>query len=98
MFDISCLQIYRFYLDEQQINLTNQIVRMQGVKDRCIEEIYKQIFGYDDKLKCNFQAVDPQIVLNKFKKIKFVNCFVFYLTKLKYNLFFCLLKIKIFSF
>jgi len=72
MFEISCLEIYRFYLDEMQINLTNQIVKMQGARDRCIENLYQQIFGYDNKTKSNFQAADPQNILNVFKNNKFV--------------------------
>lgn len=75
MFEISCLEIYRFYLDEMQIKLTNQIVKMQGVKERCIEEVYKQIFGNDEKAKSYFQAVDPVNVLNHFKNNKFVKKF-----------------------
>ena len=73
MFEISCLELYRFYLDEMQINLTNQIVKMQGVKERCIQEIYKRLFGYDKNTKTNFQAVDPQNILEIFKGNKLVN-------------------------
>ena len=75
MFEISSLHIYRFYLDEMQINLTNQIVKMQGVKEKSIEELYKHIFGYDDKTKTYFQAVDPQNILKIFKNNKFVKYF-----------------------
>lgn len=72
MFEISCLEIYGFYLDEMHISLTNQIVKMQGVRERCVQEIYKQLFGYDEKARSNFQAVDPQNVLNSFKNNKYV--------------------------
>ena len=72
MFEISCLEIFRFYLDEMQINLTNQIVKMQGVKDRCIQQIYTQLFGLDKNTKQNFQAVEPQNIMDLFKNNKFV--------------------------
>lgn len=75
LFEISCYEIYRFYLDEMQINLTNQIVKMQGTKDRCLQEIYRNIFGYDKNAKSVNQALDPQNFLNLFNEDKFVRFF-----------------------
>jgi len=77
LFEISCIKIYRFYIDEMQINLTNQIIKMQGVKERCIEEIYKKLFGLNKSTQTVFDAADPEKILELFKNKYVIKSFFF---------------------
>lgn len=77
MFEISCLEIYKFYIDETQSNLTNQITKMSGVKEKCIQEIYKRIFGYDKANNSDFNVLEAEKFLDLFKKNSAVYFFHF---------------------
>lgn len=68
LFEISCIEIYKFYIAESQTNLTNQIIKMTGVKEKCIQEIFKRIFGFDKSKNTNFNTIEAEKFLDLFKK------------------------------
>ena len=72
MVEISCIEIYTFYLEQNQIDITNQIVKMIGAKNNIISEILKKIFGFNSKTGYAFESVSPTALFNLFKKDGYV--------------------------
>lgn len=79
--EISCQEIYEFYLKENQINIENQIVKMTGVQQKVIDQLMLRIFGLNSKTGTSFTSVTPIDFMKKFKSdnmVKFFCCFLIY--------------------
>jgi hypothetical protein len=71
MIDISCNELYSFYLNENQINISNQIVKMIGSKKNILDEIRRRIFGVD-KSGAFIPSIFPLDLMKKFNEDKLV--------------------------
>jgi hypothetical protein len=71
MIDISCNEIYSFYLNESQINISNQLVKMVGAKKTILNVILHRIFG-SDKIGISIPSIYPLNLIKKFNEDKLV--------------------------
>ena len=96
MIEISCEQIYTFYLEESQVNITNQVVKMTGAKKKINDEIYNRIFGINDKTKSAYQTVLPTDFVKRYNQDNLVRIYSIFC--LFFLFIFCLFIVYFFSF
>ena len=77
MIEISCNEIYKFWLDDSLTDITNQLVKMAGVKNKIMDKIMTQIFGINSKTKVAFQTVLPMDFVKKFNDNSLVRIIFF---------------------
>jgi hypothetical protein len=68
MVEIACCEIYTFYLEENQVVINNQIVKMTGAKKKIYDTIYERIFLINDKTKTAFQTIIPTDFVKRFNQ------------------------------
>lgn len=78
MFEISCIEIYKFYLEEKGIEIANQIRRMTEVKENVIAEIKRRIFGFNNKSGREFSSITPANFMKAFNQDGYVIFLFFY--------------------
>lgn len=78
MIEISCCELYTFYLEENQINISNQIVKMTGVKRKVLDNLLIKIFGMNSKSGSAFQSIPPVDFVKRFQQDNLVKLKVFF--------------------
>lgn len=72
MIEISCNHLYNFYLEENQVVITNQIVKMTGAKKTVLDAILVRMFGLNSKTNTAFHTITPVEFMKKFNQDKIV--------------------------
>jgi hypothetical protein len=72
MIEISCYELYDFYLIENQVVVTNQLIKMLGVKNKLLDIILSRIFGLNTKTGAAFHTLTPEDFMKKFNEDKIV--------------------------
>ena len=80
MIEISCNEIYTFYLNENQIAITNQIVKMTGAKKKIFDSILLNIFKMKESTGFPNQSITPLEFMKRFTQDKLVtfSFFIFF--------------------